>query len=139
MAKEPESAKPGTCVSGYTGQKRSRPFEKWWEIANDRRQKLIVREHKKGDLTFSQRRELEMLQKICNLVIEYQPFCCVHDKGSRRRVCSCRCHLVGHKHKRDANGRCTVCLEKLEGQREFIRRERRADRLLAMIKKNGGL
>jgi len=131
-----KSIKPhGSCVSGYTGRQTSRPFEEWWALANDRRQKLIVRQHKKNDLTYSQQRELEMLQKVCDLVLKYKPFCCVH----HGKVCPCRCHLVGHKHKRDANGRCTICLEKLEGQKDFFRRQKKADQLLALIEKNGGL
>lgn len=126
----------GTAVSAYTGPQSSRPFERWWAIANDRRQTLVVREHKKGDLSHSQKRELEMLQKVADLVLKYKPFCCTHDD---RRVCCCRCHLVGHKHKRDSKGRCSICLENLQVQKEFFKRQKRADKLLAIIEKNGGL
>lgn len=133
---KPKTIKPhGLCVSGYTGTQTSRPFEEWWALANERRAKLIRRDVYKKDLTFSQKRELKMLQEIAGLVIKYKPFCCEHHS----KVCPCRCHLVGHKHKRDGNGRCTICLEKLEDQRKFFQRQKRADKLLATIRRNGGL
>lgn len=45
-------------------------IDKWWAIANDRRQRLIVRKHKKNDLTPLQDKELVMLQKVADAILE---------------------------------------------------------------------
>lgn len=136
-----KSALDGPDPAPYGGPKRSRPFDRWWDLANARRFDLIKKEHEGGGLTLSQKRELDMLQKVCDLVLSHLPFCCSGHEGAPypKRFCACPCHLVGHRHKRDAKGRCAACLKKLEEQREFFRRQERADKLLAFVEKNGGL
>lgn len=44
---------------------------RWWHLANDRRQRLIVKKHKGGGLTKDQEEELVMLQKVAEAVIDY--------------------------------------------------------------------
>lgn len=45
---------------------------KWWDIANDRRQRLIYNKyHATGGLTQEQAKELEMLQKVADLLISF--------------------------------------------------------------------
>lgn len=45
--------------------------EHWWAKANDRRQRLIAKKHRGGGLTPLQERELEMLQKVADAVLDY--------------------------------------------------------------------
>jgi hypothetical protein len=42
---------------------------KWWDVANDRRQRLIVKKHQGGGLTEAQENEYKMLQAIADLMI----------------------------------------------------------------------
>lgn len=44
---------------------------KWWDIANERRARLILKKHLKGDLTKRQEAELMMLQGVAELFINY--------------------------------------------------------------------
>lgn len=44
---------------------------KWWDIANDRRQKLINRNAIKGGLTPRQKAEFKMLQNIADQVMTF--------------------------------------------------------------------
>lgn len=136
-----KSALDGPGPAPYGGPKKSQPFEKWWAIANARRGALIKEEHLGGGLSPSQKRELELLQKVCDLVLSHLPFCCSGHEGAPypKRFCACPCHLVGHRHERDAKGRCALCLKKLDEQRDFFRRQEKADKLLALVKRNGGL
>lgn len=47
---------------------------KWWDVANDRRQRLIVKKHQGGRLSKAQAVELEMLQAVADLMIStYSP------------------------------------------------------------------
>ena len=42
----------------------------WWSVANDRRQRLIVKKHT-GSLTKRQEEELVLLQKVAEAILEY--------------------------------------------------------------------
>jgi len=45
---------------------------KWWDVANDRRQRLIVKKHMgKRGLTKAQDAELIMLQKVAEAIMTY--------------------------------------------------------------------
>lgn len=47
-------------------------ISKWWDIANDRRQRLIFAKYRgKKRLTKEQERELEMLQKVADAILEF--------------------------------------------------------------------
>ncbi len=48
------------------------PFSKWWYAADQRRQSLINRNHKKDGLTEKESEELRMLQGIRDLVAAYE-------------------------------------------------------------------
>jgi hypothetical protein len=46
-------------------------IKRWWDIANDRRQKLIVKQYKRGGLTKKQEAELIMLQRVAEEIIDF--------------------------------------------------------------------
>ena len=57
-----------------------RPWiKKWWDIANDRRQRLIVEKHTKG-LSEPNAAELVMLQKVADLILEYDDRQAINDQ-----------------------------------------------------------
>jgi hypothetical protein len=45
-------------------------IRKWWDVANDRRQRLIVKSHGEG-LSLEQDNELALLQKVAEEIMEY--------------------------------------------------------------------
>lgn len=45
-------------------------IRKWWDIANDRRQRLILKKHKGGGLTDQQQREYDLLQAIGERLVD---------------------------------------------------------------------
>lgn len=46
---------------------------RWWDVANDRRQRLILRKYKtKAGLTKDQEEELEMLQRVADAIISFR-------------------------------------------------------------------
>ena len=44
---------------------------KWWDIANGRRFKLILKKYNGGGITERQEKELTMLQEVCGAVMNY--------------------------------------------------------------------
>lgn len=44
---------------------------RWWSIANERRQRLIVKKHKGGGLSEIQERELVLLQKVAEEIMSF--------------------------------------------------------------------
>jgi len=46
-------------------------ISKWWDIANDRRQNLILQKHQGGGISEDQEQELEMLQKVAEAIMEF--------------------------------------------------------------------
>ena len=44
---------------------------KWWDIANDRRQRLIVGKYQGAGLSRAQQNELSLLQKVAEEIMEY--------------------------------------------------------------------
>lgn len=46
-------------------------ISKWWDVANDRRQRLILAKHMGKPMTTDQERELEMLQKVAEAMVDY--------------------------------------------------------------------
>jgi hypothetical protein len=55
-------------------------IRKWWDVANDRRQRLIVKKYQGGGLSEAQAVELGMLQTIAELMIStYSPPPRVHE------------------------------------------------------------
>jgi len=44
---------------------------KWWDVANDRRQRLINRKYNGEGITDAQEGELKMLQGVAELIMEY--------------------------------------------------------------------
>jgi hypothetical protein len=64
-------------------------ISRWWDIANDRRQSLILQKHQKGPpLTKIQEQELEMLQKVAEAIMELgsPPEICEHQWIDARNV-----------------------------------------------------
>lgn len=44
---------------------------KWWDLANDRRQRLILKKHMGGGLSDDQELELVLLQGLAELIMSY--------------------------------------------------------------------
>lgn len=44
---------------------------KWWDIANERRFRLIKKQHEGGGLTPAQEKELRMLQSVCDAIMHF--------------------------------------------------------------------
>lgn len=44
---------------------------KWWDVANDRRGRLIVKKHQGVGLTKAQEEELVLLQQVADAIITY--------------------------------------------------------------------
>ena len=67
-------------------------ISRWWNIANDRRQKLIVQKHTgKNKLTASQEREYELLQKVAEAISDYVGVEIMPDIAMEPVVKVCRC------------------------------------------------
>ena len=48
-------------------------IRKWWDPANDRRQRLILKKYKGGGLSDDQELELVLLQGIAEMIMEFTP------------------------------------------------------------------
>jgi hypothetical protein len=46
-------------------------ISRWWDLANERRQRLILKKYKGGDLSKRQKAEFIMLQGIADVVMSY--------------------------------------------------------------------
>lgn len=46
-------------------------IRKWWDVANDRRQRLIVKKWQGGGITKAQEGELAMLQEVAGAIMNY--------------------------------------------------------------------
>lgn len=46
-------------------------ISKWWDVANARRQRLIFQKHLGKKISAEQERELEMLQKVAEAIVEF--------------------------------------------------------------------
>lgn len=46
-------------------------ISEWWDIANARRQRLILTKHRSKPLSEEQERELQMLQKVAEVIIDF--------------------------------------------------------------------
>jgi hypothetical protein len=55
-------------------------ISRWWDIANERRQNLIIQKHQGKGLSKDQEQELEMLQKVAEALMEFgsPPEVCEH-------------------------------------------------------------
>ena len=52
-------------------KKLSLQVRKWWDVANERRQRLIVRKYQGAGLSRAQQNELFLLEKVAEEILEY--------------------------------------------------------------------
>jgi len=46
-------------------------IRRWWDVANDRRQRLILKQYRVGGLSKEQENELKLLQGVADDIVRY--------------------------------------------------------------------